>query len=137
MQSVISTETTIKTEKVEKKDIQFKIISKSPLKAYIRKDLVSSTRDIQSFMFIFFPIFYPLIMILSMMGIFNEFTITTEAILIVWSIILMVYMFIPIMLIVGFLNIEESGSSTLASLPLVSRDQAKAKILLMSAPRQR
>ncbi len=130
LQSAISTE--VKTEKkVEKKEIQFEIKADSPIKAYIRKDLVSSTRDIQSFMFIFFPIFYPLIMILSMMAIFNEFTITPEAILIVWSIILLIYMFIPIMLIVGFLNIEESGSSTLASLPLIPRDQAKAKILLM------
>ncbi|MFW9902619.1 MAG: lysostaphin resistance A-like protein [Candidatus Thorarchaeota archaeon] len=132
LQSAISTE--VKTEKMkkkEKKEVHFEIIANSPIKAYIRKDLVSSTRDIQSFMFIFFPIFYPLIMILSMMAVFNEFTMTTEAILIVWSIILLIYMFIPIMLIVGFLNIEESGSSTLASLPLVPRDQAKAKILLM------
>ncbi|MFW9999229.1 MAG: type II CAAX prenyl endopeptidase Rce1 family protein [Candidatus Hodarchaeota archaeon] len=129
LNSAISTE--IKIEKVEKREIQFELKSISPIKAYIRKDITSSTRDIQSFMFIFFPIFYPLIMVLSMIGLFNEFPMTTEVILMAWSIILIIYMFIPIMLIVGFLNIEESGSSTLASLPLVPRDQAKAKILLM------
>lgn len=129
LRSAISTE--IKTEKIEKKEIQFEIKAASPIKAYLRKDIVSSTRDIQSFMFIFFPIFYPLIMILTMTGLFNEITISIETILIVWSIILLVYLFIPIMLIVGFLNLEESGSSTLASLPLVPRDQAKAKIILM------
>ncbi len=129
LHSAISTE--VKTEKVEKREIQFEIKQTSPIKAYIRKDLVSSTRDIQSFMFIFFPIFYPLIMILTMSGFFNEITISTETILFIWSIILMVYLFLPIMLIVGFLNMDESGSSTLASLPLLPRDQAKAKIILM------
>ncbi len=132
LHSAISTE--IKTVKMEKKrEIQFEINPISPIKAYFRKDIVSSTRDIQSFMFIFFPIFYPLIMILSMAGLFNAITISIESILIVWSIILLVYLFIPIMLIIGFLNLEESGSSTLASLPIVPRDQAKAKILLMLA----
>ena len=129
LHSAISTE--IKTEKIEKREIQFELNPISPIKAYMRKDLVSSTRDIQSFMFIFFPIFYPLIMILSMIGLFNEITISIEVILIIWSIILLIYLFIPIMLIVGFLNIEESGSSTLASLPILPRDQAKAKIFLM------
>jgi predicted permease len=129
LHSAISTE--IKTEKVEKRETEFEINPISPIKAYLRKDIVSSTRDIQSFMFIFFPIFYPLIMILSMSGLFFELVFSIESILFMWSIILMVYMFIPIMLIVGFLNLEESGSSTLASLPLVPRDQAKAKLILM------
>jgi membrane protease YdiL (CAAX protease family) len=35
------------------------------------------------------------------------------------------------MLVGGLLNLEESGSSTLASLPLVLRDQAKGKLILM------
>ncbi|MHA2280952.1 MAG: hypothetical protein ACXAC5_08880, partial [Promethearchaeota archaeon] len=52
LHSAISTE--VKTEKVEKKEIQFELNPTSPIKAYIRKDIVSSTRDIQSFMFIFF-----------------------------------------------------------------------------------
>jgi membrane protease YdiL (CAAX protease family) len=129
LRSAVSTE--IKTKKVEMREIKFELKPKSPIKAYIRKDIASSTRDIQSFMFIFFPIVYPLIMILTMMGIFNEITVSIEVILMIWTIILIVYLFIPIMLIVGFLNMEESGSSTLASLPLVPRDQAKAKIILM------
>jgi membrane protease YdiL (CAAX protease family) len=35
------------------------------------------------------------------------------------------------MLVAGFLNLEESGSSTVASLPILPRDKAKAKIMLM------
>ena len=129
LHSAISTE--IKTEKVQEREIKFEVISTSPIKAYIRKDSVSSTRDIQSFMFVFFPIFYPLIMIFSMIGLFNQLTFSTEVILILWSILLLFYLIIPIMLVVGFFNIEESGSSTTASLPIIPRDQAKAKLILM------
>ena len=129
LHSAISSE--IKTERVEEREIRFEVISASPIKAYLRKDLVSSTRDIQSFMFIFFPIFYPLIMIFSMIGLFNELTFSIEVILFVWSILLIFYLIIPIMLVVGFFNIEESGSSTTASLPIIPRDQAKAKLILM------
>ncbi|MFX1313139.1 MAG: CPBP family intramembrane glutamic endopeptidase, partial [Promethearchaeota archaeon] len=129
LRSTISAE--IKVEKVEEKEIEVEIVQGSPIKAYLKKDLISTTRDLQSFMFIFFPIFYPLIMILTMQGPINMAGTSIESILILWSIVLAVYLFIPPMLIVGFLNIEESGSSTLASLPIISREQAKAKIILM------
>ena len=130
MHSAISSE--IITEQVEKREVKFEVISTSPIKAYIRKDIVSSTRDIQSFMFVFFPLFYPLIMIFSMIGLFSELTFSIEVIMTTWSILLIFYWIIPIMLVVGFFNIEESGSSTTASLPIVPRDQAKAKLILMS-----
>ncbi len=129
LNSAVSTE--IKIEKVKKREIDFEIKSVSPIKAYIRKDLVSSTRDIQSFMFLFFPIFYPLIMFLSMIGLFKTLTFSIEVIMLIWSILLLFYLIIPIMLVVGFFNIEESGSSTLASLPISPRDQIKAKLVIM------
>ncbi|MFX1321915.1 MAG: hypothetical protein ACFFAQ_09750, partial [Promethearchaeota archaeon] len=129
LHSAISTE--IKTEEVEKKEIQVELKPITPIKAYLRKDLISSIRDIQSFMFIFFPIFYPLILVLTLQGpILSEIT-GPEGILILWSIVLLVYLFIPPMLTAGFLNLEESGSSTISSLPIIPRDQAKAKIILM------
>ncbi|MFW9819512.1 MAG: CPBP family intramembrane glutamic endopeptidase [Candidatus Thorarchaeota archaeon] len=130
LHSAISTE--IKVESKEEKEIIFEVISTSPIKAYIRKDLVSSTRDIQSFMFVFFPLFYPLIMIFSMIGLFGELTFSPIVIMTLWVILLLFYVIIPIMLVVGFFNIEESGSSTTASLPIIPRDQAKAKLILMS-----
>ncbi|GAG89897.1 unnamed protein product, partial [marine sediment metagenome] len=129
LRTTISAE--IKIEKVEKKETKVEVKVTSPVKAYIRKDLVSSTRDLQSFMFIFFPIFYPLIMIFTLQGpIISEVT-TIGGISILWSIVIGINLFIPPMLIVGFLNIEESGSSTIASLPVSTRQQAKAKIILM------
>ena len=132
LRSAVSTE--IKMEKVEeKKPIIIEVKPISPIKAFLKKDLVSSTRDIQSFMFIFFPIFYPLIMVLTLQGpIIGEIT-SLEGIIMLWSIIVGVYLFIPPMLVAGFLNIEESGASTVASLPVIPREQVKAKILLMIA----
>jgi membrane protease YdiL (CAAX protease family) len=56
---------------------------------------------------------------------------TIEGILILWSSIVGVYLFIPPMLIVGLLNLEESGYSVVASLPVFPRQQAKAKLILM------
>jgi len=132
LRSTVSTE--IKIGKVVRKfeEVEVQIQPISPIKAYIRKDLVSSTRDIQSLMFFFFPIIYPLIMLLTLQYPLSLAVYTTEGILLLWSIIAGVYLFLPPMLIVGFLNIEESGSSTVASLPILPRDQAKAKLILMS-----
>ena len=129
LRTTISTEIIVDT--VEKKDIQVEIEHKSTIFAYIRKDLVSATRDMQSFMFLFFPIFYPLVLTFTLQGpIINEVT-TLGGILILWSIIVGVFLFIPPMLVVGLLNLEESGSSVVASLPIIPRDQAKAKMILM------
>ncbi|KKK43728.1 MAG: CAAX amino terminal protease self- immunity [Candidatus Lokiarchaeum sp. GC14_75] len=130
LRRTISTETEI--VEVKKKTVKVEVKPKSSIRAYLRKDLISATRDIQSFMFLFFPIFYPLIMVFTLQGPIIGGVASVEGILILWSIIVGVYLFIPPMLIIGFLNIEESGSSILASLPILSRDQAKAKIVLMS-----
>ena len=129
LRTTISSE--IIVDKVEKKDVQVEIEHKSTISAYIRKDLVSATRDMQSFMFLFFPIFYPLILTFSVQGIIVTEVTTLGGILILWSSMLGIYLFIPPMLIIGLLNLEESGSSVVASLPLIPRDQAKAKIILM------
>ena len=77
------------------------------------------------------PIIYPVILVLSMTPAFAEEIISIESIIILWSVVIGVNQFIPFMLVAGFLNMEESGASILASLPLLARKQAKAKIYLM------
>lgn len=104
----------------------------SPVKSFIRKDLITSTRDYQSLIFVLMPLIYPLIMILSMQGAIIGGVSSTFSIMILWALILIASQFIPLMLVGGLLNLEESGSSTLASLPVLPRDQAKGKIILMS-----
>jgi membrane protease YdiL (CAAX protease family)/predicted permease len=102
---------------------------RSPIMAYIRKDLSVATKDIQMLMFILMPIILPTIMVVTIMGtagneIGGEF-------LILWTIVTIYFPIIALMLIAGFLNVEDSGASILASLPLNPRDQMKAKMGIM------
>lgn len=132
----VSSEFEVSKEKKAKKvfkveDINVEIKSKSKISSYIHKDLISSTRDIQTFMFLLMPIIYPIIMILSLQGPIIDEVSSPISIMVLWSIILGAAMFLPIILVIGLLNIEESGTSIVASLPILPRDQAKAKILLM------
>ncbi len=105
---------------------------RTPIKSFLKKDLTSATRDYQSFMFFIMPIIYPAIMMLSMSYPIVTEVITEFAIMILWASVLGVSVFTPMMLVVGLLNLEQSGESALASLPVLPRDQAKAKIILMS-----
>ncbi|MFX0012397.1 MAG: hypothetical protein ACFE9R_18940, partial [Candidatus Hermodarchaeota archaeon] len=121
-----------KPEKSERvKEVEIKIEPKSTIRAYIKKDLVASTRDYQSLIFILMPIVYPLILIFSMGGLITEQISSSLSVMILWAIIMMFNLMIPMLLVGGLLNLEESGSSIMASLPVVPRDQAKGKIGLM------
>ncbi len=113
-------------------EIQVEIKTISPIKSYIRKDLTLASRDFQTLMFFVMPIIMPIVMILSMNVPIQRDVSSIESMMIMWSIVLVFCMFIPSMLVVGFLNLEESGATTIASLPIVPRDQAKAKLILMS-----
>ncbi|MBY8980086.1 MAG: CPBP family intramembrane metalloprotease [Candidatus Lokiarchaeota archaeon] len=120
-----------KDAKRKEKPIMIEVKSTSPIKSFIRKDLIASTRDYQSLIFVLMPLLYPVIMILSMQAVITDEVSSTFSIMILWAIIMIASQFIPLMLVGGLLNMEESGSSTLASLPLLPRDQAKAKLVLM------
>ena len=120
-----------KDAKRKEKPIMIEVKSTSPIKSFIRKDLIASTRDYQSLIFVLMPLLYPVIMILSMQAVITDEVSSTFSIMILWAIIMIASQFIPLMLVGDLLNMEESGSSTLASLPLLPRDQAKAKLVLM------
>ncbi len=122
---------TKKDAKQKIKPILIEVKSTSPLMSYIRKDLISSTRDYQSLIFVLMPLVYPIILIFSMQSVITGEVSSLFGNMILWAIIIIVSQFIPLMLVGGLLNMEESGSSTLASLPLLPRDQAKAKLVLM------
>jgi membrane protease YdiL (CAAX protease family)/predicted permease len=116
-----------RTSEVERLDVV--IETRSPILAYIRKDLSVATKDIQMLMFILMPIILPTIMVVTIMGtagaeIGGEF-------LVLWTIVTIYFPVIALMLIAGFLNVEDSGASILASLPLNPRDQMKAKMIMM------
>ncbi|MFX1534175.1 MAG: hypothetical protein ACFFDI_08145 [Promethearchaeota archaeon] len=103
-------------------DIKIKTVS--PVSAFIKKDLSIATRDIQVMMAFIFPFLMPLVMFISISasspdaGAFfansgaNMFFMAMAAIII----------------IAGFSNMENTGSSIISSLPIVVRDQVSAKI---------
>ena len=117
---------------VPEEEIQVEIKTKSPLKSYIQKDLITASRDFQTLMFLIMPIVIPIFMIFSFVGPIGEDISSPAGIMITWSIILIFSIIVPAMLISGLLNMEESGATTLASLPVIPRNQAKAKLILMS-----
>ena len=119
----------VKSGREEKKEIEIAIKAKSPIIAYIRKDLSIATKDIQMLMFILMPIILPTVMVFSILG--SAGTEVVEDFLILWTIVIIYFPIIALMLIAGFLNVEDSGASVLASLPLNPRDQVKAKMILM------
>ena len=117
---------------VPEEEIQVEIKTKSPLKSYIQKDLITASRDFQTLMFLIMPIVIPIFMIFSFVGPIGEDISSPAGIMITWSIILIFSIIVPAMLISGLLNMDESGATILASLPVIPRDQAKAKLILMS-----
>lgn len=136
MRSVTSSSSIeIKSGRKVDEEIEVKVEKRTPIKAYIRKDLSMATKDIQMLMFIFMPIVLPLIMVLTITGVASSEGIAEMAvdIMIFWSIIVIYFPIIAIMLVSGLLNVEDSGASILASLPLNPRDQMKAKLILMIA----
>ena len=116
------------------KPIEVLIEPRTPIKAYIRKDLSIATRDIQTFMFIIMPFVFPFMVLIPLLispsGLMDSFT---EDFVIVWAMVTLYQPMISMMLTSGFLNMEDSGSSILSSLPIRTRNQAKAKLLLLGS----
>ncbi|MFW9948934.1 MAG: hypothetical protein ACFFKA_02260, partial [Candidatus Thorarchaeota archaeon] len=99
--------------------IELDVKPSSPIRAYIKKDLVASFKDYQSLIFILMPLIYPLIMIFSLGAVISQNVSSSLSIMILWAFIMLFNIVIPIILVMGLLNLEESGSSIMASLPIV------------------
>jgi membrane protease YdiL (CAAX protease family) len=114
--------------------VEVLIEPRTPIKAYIRKDLSTATRDIQTFMFLIMPFILPMMVLIPFLitptGFGDSFL---EGFVVTWLIITMYQPMISMMLTSGFLNMEDTGASILSSLPIRTRDQAKAKLLLLGS----
>ncbi len=116
------------------KPIRVLIEPRTPIKAFIRKDLSTATRDIQTFMFIIMPLVLPFITLIPLLmtptGLTDSFN---EGFIAVWAMVTIYQPMISMMLTSGFLNMEDTGASILSSLPIHTRNQAKAKLLLLGS----
>ena len=115
----------------DKKD-KLKIHTSSTIKAFIRKDLLIASRNIQTFMSFIMPI----IMSFVFMIFFNISFAGGEELLsgdlfYVWVVLLGFYPVLSAMIVYNLLNMEISGKTITGALPIVIRDHAKAKLILM------
>ena len=106
----------------------------SPVKALTRKDIASITRDFQGTLFLLFPLLFPFIIFLQAPGPQGSLSLIGNEVAI-YNFLLIFLVMLTIMsagfLISGLLGIEDSGASVLASLPVVPRDQTKAKLKII------
>ena len=122
----------IKTVKRKKEDIVVDIQVRSPIQAYRKKDLSASTRDMQTLMYLILPMILPFVYsIIFTIVLGSSTSLDIEDVLIFWSILMFYQPMISIIITTGFLNMEDGGASILAGLPILPRDQAKAKLSLL------
>jgi len=113
-----------------KKQVNIKIVS--PLWAYVRKDIIIASRNLKTFLALVMPI---------VIGFIFSFTynntniggVTPFQINFIFNMFVLIgfNLIISGMIINGLLSMEESGTAILASLPLIPREQANAKLILM------
>ena len=115
---------------IRKKPIKIKI--KSPLWAHFRKDLIIATRNLKNFLSLVMPILIGFIFTFTYyntkLGGISPFEID-----IIFNIFVIIGFNVIIsgIIIHGLLNMEEFGAAILSSLPLLPRNQAKAKMILI------
>ena len=109
-----------------------KIKIKSPIWAHFRKDLIIATRNLKNFLSIAMPILIGFIFTFTYYNT-NLGGITPFEIDIIFNIFVIIgfNLIISGMIIHGLLNMVEFGASIISSLPLIPRNQAKAKLILM------
>ena len=122
----------LKTTYLEDLKNMIKVKPRSSFIAFLRKDLTAATRDIKVFLSFITPILVSFIFVIYL----NLQNIDpTEPVQIqmfrVWLACLLVSPIIGSILVFSLLNLEATGQTILDSLPLVPREQAKAKLFLM------
>ncbi|MFX1324612.1 MAG: hypothetical protein ACFE8N_06635 [Promethearchaeota archaeon] len=118
--------------KKPKKEVKVKIKRTSPFTAHLKKDLVLITHDLKTFMTVITSIILSFLFTYYYITGTMASTIYVENLIYInWVGLLLISPVISGMLIFSFLSLEDSGQSILISLPIVPRDQAKAKFFLI------
>ncbi|MBA7609653.1 hypothetical protein ES703_16844 [subsurface metagenome] len=115
------------------KDNRVEIKSTTPFIAYLRKDLLTISRDIKGLMSIIMPITLSFIYI-AIVGVKNIeiVSFTNSGFFLNWIGILIFSPILSELVVYGIMSLEGSGESIIDALPIVPRDQAKSKLFLMS-----
>ena len=109
-----------------------KIKVRTPKSAYIHKDLIIISRNLKDFSSVAMPIVFGFIFIITYYNI-NIIGVTMFQIDFIFNIVVIIgfNLIISAMIVYGLLNVGESGAAIMGSLPLIPKEQAKAKLILM------
>ena len=111
---------------------QIKVKVSKPFRALLYKDFITFTRDIKIFMSMIMPIIVSFVFVIT----YNFSLVSSEypfliRLFIDWLMILAFQPLLAGIIVFSLLNIEESGRSLIASLPITPRTRANAKFLLL------
>ncbi len=115
----------------KKDELQIHISSK--IKAFIRKDLLIASRNIQTFMSFIMPIIMSFVFIIFFNISFTDgVDLLSRDLYYSWIVLLGFSLIISGMTVYNLLNMEATGRTIIGSLPIVFRDHAKSKLVIIS-----
>ncbi|MFX0031009.1 MAG: type II CAAX prenyl endopeptidase Rce1 family protein, partial [Candidatus Hermodarchaeota archaeon] len=115
-----------------KKELEIKIKSISPVKAYLRKDVILISHDLKTFLTIITSVILSFIFLFYYnTGIIGQDVHIINVVYTNWIGLLIFHPIISVMLIHSILSLEDSGQSVLTSLPIIPREQAKTKLYII------
>ncbi|MFX0181307.1 MAG: hypothetical protein ACFE78_14065, partial [Candidatus Hodarchaeota archaeon] len=114
-----------------KKD-ELRIHTSSKIKAFIRKDLIIASRNIQTFMSFIMPIIMSFVfMIFFNISFTDGVDLLSRDLYYSWIVLLGFSLVLSGMTVYNLLNMEATGRTIIGSLPIVFRDHAKAKLVIL------
>ena len=117
---------------IEELKRSIKLKPKSAFRACLRKDMLSISRDLKMFLSIILPIILSFIFVIYLnVPSFDPNEPLGLQIFRVWMGFVLISPMLSGILVFNLLGLEESGQTLLESLPIIPRDQAKAKLLIM------
>ncbi len=109
-----------------------KIRITSTIKAFLRKDLLIASRNIQTFMSFFIPVIMSFVFVIFFnISYAGGGDLLSRDLYYNWIILLGFSLVISSMIVYNLLNMEATGRTITGSLPIVFRDHAKAKLIIM------
>ena len=109
-----------------------KIKTTSPIIAYLRKDLIIISRDLKAFTSLIMPIIISFVFTFSYSFInIGGIALLDREIILNWLFFVGFNIIISGIIVTGILNIEEANEIIRVSLPIIPRDQAKAKLIVI------
>ncbi|MFX1495018.1 MAG: hypothetical protein ACFFBZ_12100 [Promethearchaeota archaeon] len=132
LNNIISLKYKVNKKNLSDKKDKSKIRITSTIKAFLRKDVIVASRNIQTFMSFIIPVIMSFVfMIFFNLSYAGGGDLLSRDLYYNWIILLGFSLVISGMIVYNLLNMETTGRTITGSLPIVFRDHAKAKLIIM------